>query len=34
MIDICNMIEYAINVQIYGNVCLVDLKDFQQEKPS
>ena len=34
MIDTCNMIENAIYVYIYGNVFLVDLKDFHQNKRS
>ena len=34
MIDICNMIEKAIYVYIYGSVFLVDLKDFEEGKRS
>ena len=34
MIDICNTIENAIYMKIYGNAFLVDLKDFQYEKQS
>ena len=34
MIDICNMIENAIYVKIYGKVFLVDLKYFELGKRS